>query len=300
MSSASFVAETRHLTGDDAVAALRRMGLRTLLHDSFRRLRLADGFSHARSLAYLTSLVVIQALIGLVGIASVLHKGGLNRVIAETIHRAVPGPAGHVLTTAVTQAKINGAEHHYLAILIGVVGSLTTATTAMGQLERGVNRLYGLERDRPTRAKYTRALYCAFSAGSLTIIAFACLALGNSLSLFTHSRAVDAAWSAIRWPLGVVLFALAVTVLFRWTPNRRQPHLSWLAFGAATAVILWVLSTAALGLFLGESSSFGATYGPLAGVVALLLWSLFSSVSLLFGAAVAAELEDSRRDLRSG
>ena len=39
------------------------------------------------------------------------------------------------------------------------------------------------------------------------------------------------------------------------------------------------------------SSSFGETYGPLAGIVALLLWALLSSVVVLYGAAVAAQLE---------
>jgi uncharacterized BrkB/YihY/UPF0761 family membrane protein len=54
---------------------------------------------------------------------------------------------------------------------------------------------------------------------------------------------------------------------------------------------LWGLSTIGLGLFYGSSSSFGSTYGPLAGVVALLVWSLLSSISLFYGAAVAAQLE---------
>jgi uncharacterized BrkB/YihY/UPF0761 family membrane protein len=49
--------------------------------------------------------------------------------------------------------------------------------------------------------------------------------------------------------------------------------------------------TVALGAFFHSSSDFGDTYGPLAGIVALLLWSFLSSVALLFGAAVAAQLE---------
>jgi hypothetical protein len=76
--------------------------------------------------------------------------------------------------------------------------------TFMGQLERGLNRLYGVEQDRPA-------------------------------------------------------------LLFQWSPRRRQPAWSWLAFGE--------------------------TYGPLAGIAALMLWSLLSGVALLFGAALGAQLE---------
>ena len=295
MSSATPVPETRDLTGDDAIAALRRTGWAKLLSDSFLRLRSADGFSHARSLAYLTSLVMIQALIGLVGLASVIHTGSLSRVIDHTIRQAVPGPAGHVLTTAVTQANLNGEQHHYGAVLVGLLGSLITATTAMGQVERGLNRIYGVERDRPTRAKYVRALYAALSVGTLSVLSFICLALGNDLFQTSPANVLSVGWSFTRWPLGIFLIAAAVTVSFRWTPRRRQPHLSWLSVGSATSVFLWVLSTAALGVFFRLSSLFGSAYGPLAGVVALLLWSLLSSVSLFYGASVAAELEAQRR-----
>ena len=62
-------------------------------------------------------------------------------------------------------------------------------------------------------------------------------------------------------------------------------------FGAAFCVAGWALVTLVLGLVLHLSSSFGDTYGPLAGIVALQLWTLFSAIAIFFGAAVAAQLE---------
>ena len=62
-------------------------------------------------------------------------------------------------------------------------------------------------------------------------------------------------------------------------------------FGASVCVAGWVLVTVALSLLLHASSNFGTTYGPLAGIVALQLWTLFSSIAIFFGAAVAAQLE---------
>lgn len=51
-----------------------------------------------------------------------------------------------------------------------------------------------------------------------------------------------------------------------------------------------MLATAGLAAYVHVSSSFGTTFGPLA-VVALLLWSLMSAVSLFYGVAVCAQLE---------
>ena len=291
MSSAKLVPETRGLTGDDAWAVLKRTGWGRLAKDAFKRMRVADGFSHARSLAFLISLIAIEGLIGVVGLASVLHKGGVSKMIDDAVRRTVPGPAGHVLTTAVTQAHRVAAQHHYGALLFGVIGALVVATTAMGQLERGLNRIYGVEQDRPTLKKYGLALFFALSVGTIGAAAFVCLAFGRDLFFSVHSHALTSVWSVVRWPLGVGLTAIAVTLLFRWSPRRHQPSLSWLAFGSGISVFLWGLSTIGLGLFYGSSSSFGSTYGPLAGVVALLVWSLLSSISLFYGAAVAAQLE---------
>jgi uncharacterized BrkB/YihY/UPF0761 family membrane protein len=56
-------------------------------------------------------------------------------------------------------------------------------------------------------------------------------------------------------------------------------------------VLLWLLATALLALFFSISSSFGDTYGPLAGLVGLQIWALLSSIALLYGGALAAQLE---------
>ena len=98
-------------------------------------------------------------------------------------------------------------------------------------------------------------------------------------------------WAVVRWPLALVLMMAAMALLFRWSPRRHQPAWSWLAFGASVSVLLWSLVTLGLGLFFRASTSFGDTYGPLAGIVALLLWALLSAIALLFGGAVAAQLE---------
>jgi hypothetical protein len=75
------------------------------------------------------------------------------------------------------------------------------------------------------------------------------------------------------------------------SPRRRQPDVSWLAFGSGLAVVLWLGFTGALALYLAESREFGETYGPLAGTIGILLWTLFTSLAFFLGLAFAAQLE---------
>jgi len=298
VSTATPVPETWELTGDDARRVLRASGRRQLLKDAFVRLRVADGFSHARSLAFMTVLVLVETIIALVGLASALGNTSASHLVVRSLKAAVPGPGGELLTNAVTQAHRAGTSHRYTGLVLGLVAALITGSTLMGQLERGLNRLYGVEQDRPTVHKYGLALALTVTAGALAVAAFALLAFGQAIGDSIDNNVANHMWAAIRWPGALVLAMVAMTVLFRWSPRRRQPALSWLAFGSVVATVSWLAVTAGLGAFFSLSTAFGSTYGPLAGIVALMVWSLLSWIAVLFGGAVAAQLEAVRAGVR--
>jgi len=294
VSTASFVPETRHLTVGDAHATLRSCGRVRLVRDAFFRLRVADGFSHARSMAWVTALLLVEAIISLVGFATVMGKSGISTVVARTLRAATPGPAGQFLADAVTQAHHAGAAHGWGGLVFGLVAALISGSTWFGQLERALNRIYGIEQDRPTVKKYGLALLFTVSVGVLTSFAFVALAFGRTVGDSLDNDALREIWKFSRWPLALVALTLAMTLLLQWSPRRRQPQLSWLAFGATISVVLWALCTAGLGLFFSWNTSFDKTYGPYAGMIALLVWALLSSVAILLGGATAAQLEAMR------
>jgi YihY family inner membrane protein len=291
VSTAAPVPETWELTGDDARRTLMHTGHWQLLRDAFIRLRYSDGFSHARSLAYLGALVVLQGTIALVGLSSALGRSDVGTVVVRTFRGIFPGAAGRVLTQTVNQARDAGTAGQYLGLAFGLVGGIIAGTTLLGQIERGLNRIYGIEQDRPFQQKYGRALLLCVSVGTLTAAAFVALAFGRQLGDAFESDTLNAVWAVVRWPLGLGATAAAMALLFRSAPFRRQPRFAWLAFGSAVAVVLWAIVTVALGIFFRSSSAFGKTYGPLAGIVALMIWTLLSAIAVLYGGAVAAQLE---------
>jgi YihY family inner membrane protein len=291
MSSANAVPETRDLTGSDVKETLRHTGSMRLLRDAFERLRASDGFSHARSMAFATSLILVQAVIALLGLASVLGAGRVSEAIVGMLQDVFPGPAGAVLTDAVGQAHEAGAQNRSLALTLGLAGAIFTGTILLGQIERAMNRLYGIERDRPTLKKYGRAFVLTISAGLLAVGAFVVMLLGQGVGSSLDSPFAKDVWNVVRWPLAFVLLTGATACIFRWSPRRHQPEWSWLAIGALLSVALVVVVTIVLNGIFQLSSTFGQTYGPLAGFVALLLWTLLASIALLYGVAIAAQLE---------
>jgi YihY family inner membrane protein len=159
----------------------------------------------------------------------------------------------------------------------------------MAQMERAVNRIYGIERDRPTLQKYGRAFLLAMSVGFLFSVAFVLLAFGRDIG--REDDVVRSVWLVVRWPVGLLLAGLALSGILQYAPRRHQPNLSWLAYGGGIGVLLWTAVTLVFGVIFSASSSFGETYGPLAGIVALQLWSFSSAVAVLAGVAISAQLE---------
>ena len=88
MSVAKLVPETWELTGDDARETLMRTGRRRLVRDAFVRFRAADGFSHARSLAFVISLLLVQGVILLIGLAAALGDTDVSGSIVRSITEA--------------------------------------------------------------------------------------------------------------------------------------------------------------------------------------------------------------------
>jgi uncharacterized BrkB/YihY/UPF0761 family membrane protein len=81
-------------------------------------------------------------------------------------------------------------------------------------------------------------------------------------------------------------------VLFREAPRRRQPSWSWLAIGSGVSVLLWFVFTGLLAFYLNTSSgTFGRTYGPLTGMIAVLVWAFLTALAVFLGLAFAAQLE---------
>jgi YihY family inner membrane protein len=293
VTTASEVPATRgELEGDDAVETLRLTGRRRLVADSIVRFRAADGFSHSRALAFQVTLTLLPALIAIVGFAAALGQDDFTRVVRDTIQDLTPGAPGEVLTEALRHGSESGHESGETALTAGAIAALIAGTSAMGQIERGANRIYGVERDRPFVLKYLVGLGLALTAGVLALLSVVVLmgadAIRDALDL---GETFDPVWRVARWPLGVVLAVASVALLFEYSPRRRQPEASWLAVGASVSAVLWLLFMGVLALYMDVTDSFGATYGPIAGTIGVLLWTFLTAVALFLGLAFAAQLE---------
>ncbi|MFJ4970199.1 YihY/virulence factor BrkB family protein [Streptomyces sp. NPDC088755] len=301
MGTATRVPVTRDMTGDElsadeALVALRRYGRWPLLRDAFVRFRYADGFSHARALALQTVLAVIPLVIAFVGLSTELHTENIGKLAELTIRGISEGPSAGVVEDALDRNRQGDGDGARLALWLGLAFSLANVTTAMCQIERGANRIYGVERDRVFHRKYLRGLVMSVSAGLPLGVGSIMMVAGGDLvdaaaSVYGLGDGARMAWDLLRWPLGLLLALISASAIFRRSPRRKQPGYTWLAFGAAVYLVLWTLLSWSLSLYLGISGSFDTVYGPLSAFMSLLLWAYLTSIALFIGLSFAAQLE---------
>jgi YihY family inner membrane protein len=301
MTTARTVPVTIEMDGDeldaeDAWHIVRRRGVVRLAVDAFVRFRYGDGFTNSRALALQTTLAVVPFLLALTGLAADIDQEQPSRVIAQTIQQVSPGNGSRdALAGAVTDDDGEDLAGE-IALVLGLLFALLSMITAMAQVERGLNRIYGIRRDRPAVWKYGRAavitavLAVPLGLGFLLLVAGGSFA-GAMADVYGWDEAMVRAWNIVRWPVGLALLVVAIAVVLDHSPRRRQPTLSWLALGSGIAVTLTMAATAMLALYIHVGESFGDVYGPLGGMFALLIWSLLTSMSLFYGAAVCAQLE---------
>jgi YihY family inner membrane protein len=301
MTTARTVPVTTEMDGDeldamDAWHLARRHGLRKIAVESFVRFRYGDGFTNSRALALQACLAVVPFLLALTGLAADLDEERPARVVAHVVDSLSPGAGeSDALTSAVEDSDASEAAGE-VALALGLAFALVSMTTAMAQVERGANRIYGIRRDRKALAKYGRAAVLtavlAGPVGTGFLMIVGGKAFGEAMAE-GYGWSDDAVlwWEVLRWPLGLALLVLTIAVLLDHAPRRRQPALSWLALGSGIAVLLSAVATIGLALYVSLSGSFGSVYGPLAGIFALLLWALLSSIALFLGTAVCAQLE---------
>ncbi|GAA1478019.1 YihY/virulence factor BrkB family protein [Nocardioides aestuarii] len=179
---------------------------------------------------------------------------------------------------------------------IGAVLALWTGSRATSRVLETLVIVYDIESPRPGWRR--RLLALGLTAGALlaAVALLPLLVLGPRLVEYvapdTIATATLTAFGWAYWPALGALVLAGLTTLFHvgvpWhTPWRRDLP------GAVLAMVVWLVAAAALRVYLALSVLGGdeAVYGQLGTPIAVVLWLYVSSIAVLLGAELNAEIE---------
>ncbi|AUW45792.1 YihY/virulence factor BrkB family protein [Rhizobium leguminosarum] len=95
----------------------------------------------------------------------------------------------------------------------------------------------------------------------------------------------------MRWPLLLLVVAVAVTSVYRFGPSREPAKLRWMTWGAALTTVAWTAMSLGFSYYLDHFANYNATYGTLGALIGFLIWIWLSVVILIIGGELNAELE---------
>ena len=232
----------------------------------------------AAAMAYYFFLAIFPALIAIVGILGLanIDANGLVRALRESL----PGGAGVALTSAVANANRTSDATSLAATIVGIVVALWSASAGMAALQTGLNVAYDVGGERKFLKKRAVAL----------LLLAATLVLGGVPSpIFTFGDST--LFTVLGWILTVLAVMILFSVFYFFGPNREKPSWHWVSAGGVVGGLLWIIASLLFGFYISNFNSYGKTYGPLAGVVVLVLWLYISSIAVLVGGELNAELE---------
>lgn len=246
----------------------------------------AAGVAFFGLLALIPGFAALLALYGLIGDPNVVWQQ------IAALRGVAPDPVIDLIGEQA--ARLLSADSGALAL-----GGLVTLVLSLWSALQGVRWFLlalTIVNRRAEKLKWFRRYVTAagFTLSAIAVVMVAVLALGVAplmLNFFYVGDHVETIILIARWPiLGGAVIAGAFA-LYRWGPRRRPPPWRWLWPGAIGAPIVWIAMSSLFTFALRLFPAFGATYGSLASVVALLLWLYVSALIFLLGGALNAELE---------
>jgi membrane protein len=251
---------------------------------------------NAASLAYFAMLSLFPALLMTVSLLSLLGSAQLPSDAAQYLadHGAAPNTVNSVRDVLDNMVKTSSGKSA-ATFVVATALALNGASGAYAAAGRALNKVHGVEEDRSFVRRKLTDLLATLVVLLLLIAVLVALFLGGGLAddLFGTiglGSTGAAIWSIARWPAAFLAALLAYAVIYAYAPDVEPRKLRWLSPGAVVAVIIWLIGSAAFGLFLRATPSYGAAYGVFSSAILLLLWLYLTTNAFLYGAELNATI----------
>ncbi|MCW5801406.1 MAG: YihY/virulence factor BrkB family protein [Deltaproteobacteria bacterium] len=177
------------------------------------------------------------------------------------------------------------------AVAISVGVAVLSARGAANGLVDSLNRAYRVRERRGTLHKIGVTLAMAASTlVGLVVMVAAVVALPGIYAMMNLADYGVVHW--VRWPVLMLVAFLSLMLLYRFAPSPRplgtERHL-WP--GSLLSTLLLVLVSYLLSLWVDHVANYNVWYGAFGSVVVVLLWFYVSTLAIVIGGFLNAELE---------
>jgi membrane protein len=241
----------------------------------------------AAKAAYYLFFSIFPLLIAAVAFASLVNGQAAFNWLMERVETLAPGEGGEALLGFVEETM---RQRRPDVLSFGLLLAVWAASNFFSALGEGLDRMWNVEKDASFLKRRGKALLMLVIGGALLVAGAGVILAGPVL---VEQLGLGGGVSLLRWPLGFVLIAALMFLMYYILPNRDQSGARReLAYGAIAGTALWMIATVGFSFYTSNIGDYDATYGVFGTVIVLLMWLFLTALSVLFGGEVAHVLEE--------
>ena len=94
-----------------------------------------------------------------------------------------------------------------------------------------------------------------------------------------------------RWPALFAIVVVGLVITYRFGPDREHVQWRWITWGSGLAAALWIIVSIVFSWYAENFGSYNKTYGSLGAAIGFMTWLWLSTIVILVGAKLNAEME---------
>ena len=254
----------------------------------------------ASALAYSVFFAIPSVMLVALGLFTLIANPGTIDSLIQRFSHVMPTQATDLLSSSLHRLD----QHPSTSITITIIGlllALWSVTGAMNSFMTAVNIAYDCDDSRNFVKKRGLALLMAACIGFAFVLVAILLMLGPQIerrigSALGHSSLVAYLWWIAQWPILVFGLLAAFSTILYLGPDVAAVKRHWklITPGAVVAVFTWLAVSGLFAFYTSKFGSYNKTWGSLSAVIVMLTWLWLSSLALLFGAELNAEIEENQ------
>jgi membrane protein len=248
--------------------------------------------SIAGGVAFFVLLAIFPAITALVSAYGRFFDAATITNNISLLHDVVPENVLDMVHEQADRIAANSGRALNIGIVVGILVSLWSAMSGVKAMIDALNVIYEQQEGRSFIRLNLVALAFTLSGFAVLLLAIAgVIVLPLILSQIGLGGLTEILTRSVRWPALLVLLLFGLALLYRYGPDRRVARWQWVSVGSVFAAVVWIVASFLFSWYLASFANYNATYGSLGAVVGLMIWLWISTIVVLLGAELNAEIE---------
>lgn len=251
--------------------------------DKYSRDEMSVYAAQASFFIILAAFPFLMLLLSLIQLIPVVSESDLLTYLVQAVPDALDG-----LVVSIVDSLYSDSPMTILSVT--AVTALWSSSRGMLSIERGLNRVYGVELH---RNYILRRLICSGYTVIFSLMCVLCLVLlvfgevlqKQLLGLFPMVSRFRFMIFPVRSAISLAILFFFFLTLYTILPHRKQSVKSQLP-GALFSALGWSVFSVAFSVYFHYFGNYAVTYGSLTAVILLMLWLYFCICILFLGAEI--------------